>query len=131
MRRFVSRGLLFVLALAAVPALPSFAYQAGHGAIAYDGEGAYGSSNDYASADAAKTSALEQCQKYSKGRRCAVVASFKSQCAAIADTREGDGYLGWAVKAKLTDALDAALASCNAKAGNYHCGVIAWTCPSP
>jgi hypothetical protein len=131
MRRFVSRGLWIALALAASLPLPSLAHQAGHGAIAYDGEGAYGSSNDYASEDEAKASALAECKKYSGGGQCTIVASFKSQCAAIADTRDGDGYLGWAAKAKLTDALQAALASCNQKAGNYHCGIIAWTCPSP
>jgi hypothetical protein len=131
MGRFASLGILLAGALLLAPSSSSFAARSAHGAIAYDGEGAYGSANDYSSEDAAKASALEQCERYSKGRQCTVVASFQSQCAAIADTRDGDGHLGFAAKAKLTDALVAALASCNEKAGRYHCGIIAWTCPSP
>jgi hypothetical protein len=129
MRRFVSPAV--AIAAVALLALPVEAHSAAHGALAYDGEGAYGSSNDYSSDEEARANALAECKKYSSKGSCSVVASFKSQCAALADTREGDGHLGWAAKSSLTDALIEALASCNAKAGQYHCGIIVWTCPEP
>lgn len=119
------------LAIASLVLASGVARAEGYGAFAYDPMGAYGWSNDAPNEEDAKTRALAQCQKYSGGGKCEVITTFKNQCAAIADTRRSSGHVGWAASSRLVDAQQGALDSCNKKAGEFSCGVLAWTCPMP
>jgi uncharacterized protein DUF4189 len=94
------------------------------GALAVGTCGAYGFAIDYSGPDQAQTAALRKCS----GKGCAVVASMRRNCAALAiDGRNACGPFGYAAKARLGEAQNTALRQCYSHGGK-ECVIRAFVC---
>ena len=94
------------------------------GALAVGVCGAYGFAIDYGGPDQAQTAALAKCS----GKGCAVVASMKRNCAALAiDGHNACGPFGYAAKARLGEAQNTALQQCYSHGGK-ECVIRAFVC---
>src|SRR4051812_30927304 len=94
------------------------------GALAVGKCGAYGFAIDFGGPDQAQTAALGKCS----GKECAVVASMKRNCAALAiDARNACGPFGYAAKPRLGEAQNTALRQCYSHGGK-ECVIRAFVC---
>ena len=119
LRRACTRTLLAGALLIATITLTQAA-----GALAVGVCGAYGFAIDYGGPDQAQTAALAKCS----GKGCAVVASMKRNCAALAiDGHNACGPFGYAAKARLGEAQNTALQQCYSHGGK-ECVIRAFVC---
>ena len=94
------------------------------GALAVGVCGAYGFAIDFVGPDQAQTAALRKCS----GKGCAVVASMKRNCAALAiDARNACGPFGYAAKPRLREGQNTALRQCYSHGGK-ECVIRAFIC---
>jgi len=94
------------------------------GALAIGTCGAYGQAYDFPKQDAARESALSQCQ----GQACRVVATLRRSCAALAvDGINPCGAHGWGKGARLGSAQNDALRGCY-KDGGRDCVIRTFVC---
>jgi hypothetical protein len=94
------------------------------GALAVGACGAYGFAIDFRGTDQAQTAALRKCS----GKGCAVVASMRRNCAALAiDGRNACGPFGYAAKPRLGEAQNTALQQCYSHGGK-ECVIRAFVC---
>jgi hypothetical protein len=83
---------------------------------------AYGTAYNYDTAEEAVSHALERCRNTKDDARralCKLIRTFHHECVAVAmDPKDGTPGVGWAVAANAGKAEAAALAACQATAGN-------------
>jgi uncharacterized protein DUF4189 len=121
MRALVAAAL--VLAITTMM-LVTFATARAAGVIAAGSCGAYGQAYDFPSIDAARKSAMSQCQ----GGDCKVVAQVKHGCSALAvDGANPCGATGSASGPRLGHAQNEALRACY-KAGGKDCVIRTFLC---
>jgi hypothetical protein len=97
----------------------------------------FGLASNQTTSDVARAKALETCrvkaEKFPKAQsRCAVVASFRNKCVAVAwDPADNKPGFGWALELEKTNAENRALAQCRDTAGQEResfCAVALWQC---
>lgn len=94
-----------------------------YGAIAYSEQtGSHGYSYDYSSQRGAESSAVGECERYSKSGDCQVLIWFRNACGALATASNGAYGSGWGVNRGVAEQY--ALQSC----GSSGCRVIRWVC---
>ncbi|MGH6780229.1 MAG: DUF4189 domain-containing protein [Bradyrhizobium sp.] len=111
-----------IVALASLVMLMLPAPSMAAGALAMGKCGAYGQAYDYPSVAAARAAALRKCQG-----RCRTIV-MKHACAAFSiDMADPCGPHGYAVRSRISSALNAATRECY-QFGGKQCAIRAWAC---